>query len=100
MLSDTERDLGPLQLMALRDLKRKWPAIEWTILGTACVLVFCGVLTAGLWPFFPPKNHVRWLKNQQGLLFGDYATVFSSGRLNLDATGPDCALELWLQPQL
>ncbi|MFY9744020.1 MAG: VanZ family protein [Candidatus Sulfotelmatobacter sp.] len=69
-------------------------------LDIICVLVLCGILTAGLWPFFPPKNKVSWLKNEHGLLFGDYATVFSSGSLTLRGSKPDCTLELWLQPGL
>ena len=69
-------------------------------LDIICVLVLCGILTAGLWPFFPPKNKVSWLKNEHGLLFGDYATVFSLGSLTLHRSRPDCTLELWLQPGL
>jgi hypothetical protein len=84
----------------LRNLRHDWRIVERPILGGACVLVLCGILTAGLWPFFPPKNQVSWSKNGRGLLFGDYATAVSSGDLNFNGPGTDCAIELWLQPGL
>jgi len=86
--------------MPAHALKSTWQSFCQAILGAICVLVLCGILTAGLWPFFPPKNHVSWLKNEHGLLFGDYATVFSPGSLTLHGPRPDCTLELWLQPGL
>ncbi len=86
--------------MALRNLQRDWQTIKQPILGAACVLVLCGILTAGLWPFSPPKNQVSWVKEEHGLLFGDYATVFSPGSLTLHGSRPDCTLEIWLQPGL
>jgi hypothetical protein len=87
-------------IMSAHNLQRTLPVFKQTILGTVCVLVVCGILTAGLWPFVPPQNQVTWLKNENGLLFGDYATVLSSGNLALNGSRPDCTLELWLRPGL
>lgn len=69
------------------------------LLKTACVLVLCGILVAGLWPFHAPKNAVSWLSNRNGLLFGDYGSILSAGEFRPSATqdGP-CSLEIWLQP--
>ena len=54
----------------------------------------------GLWPFHAPSNDVAWLKYRDGLRFGEYGTVISSG--TFQATGlPDessCSIEIWLQP--
>jgi hypothetical protein len=74
--------------------------LEARILTLLCACVLAGILVAGLWPFFPPKNDVRWLKNQNGLRFGDYATIVSTGALNLSTEKPGCSLEIWLQPGL
>jgi VanZ family protein len=73
--------------------------LEHKMLVLCCILVLAGILTAGLWPFFPPKNQVSWLPEGNGLSFGDYATVFSSDNLNLGIPG-DCTLALWLEPGL
>jgi hypothetical protein len=61
--------------------------------------VLCGILVAGLWPFHTPKNEVTWLSNRNGLLFGDYGSILSSGEFNMTGSqeGP-CSLEIWLQP--
>lgn len=70
--------------------------------GVICLLILCGILAAGLWPFHSPKNEVAWLGNENGLLFGDYGTVLSSGTLKM-ANSEDrasCSLEIWLQPGL
>ena len=69
------------------------------LLRAACVLVLCGILVAGLWPFHAPKNAVSWLSNRNGLLFGDYGSILSAGEFRPSASkdGP-CSLEIWLQP--
>jgi VanZ family protein len=69
------------------------------LLRAACVLVLCGILVAGLWPFHAPKNAVSWLSNRNGLLFGDYGSILSAGEFRLSASqeGP-CSLEIWFQP--
>jgi hypothetical protein len=72
------------------------------ILQVICGMILCGILIAGLWPFTPhPKNQVQWLDHQNGLYFGDYATILSSAPLHMDGPqdGP-CSVELWLQPGL
>ena len=73
------------------------------LLGPICVLVVFGLLTAGLWPFNPfPQNNVSWLTDQNGLRFGDKATIFSSGTFEVTRSNeePFCSLEIWLQPAL
>lgn len=74
--------------------------LESRILTLMCGCVLGGILVAGLWPFFPPKNQVQWLDDRNGLRFGDYATIVSSGSLKLTPEKPDCSLEIWLQPGL
>jgi hypothetical protein len=72
------------------------------ILQVICGMILSGILIAGLWPFTPhTKNQVQWLGQQNGLSFGDYATILSSAPLNLDGPpdGPS-SIELWLQPGL
>jgi hypothetical protein len=73
------------------------------VLAALCVVTLCGILAAGLWPFNPyPKNEVSWLPNQNGLSFGDYGTLFSSGEFHStnSPTDKSCSLEIWLQPGL
>jgi VanZ family protein len=70
-------------------------------LGPICLLLVCGLLGAGLWPFNPfLKNDVDWLADQNGLRFGDKATIFSSGTFEVPTSNeePFCSLEIWLQP--
>ena len=76
--------------------------IEKRALAAVCVCVLCGILIAGLWPFFPPKNEVSWLDHENGLRFGEHGVIFSSGPLNMpDLSGENaCGIELWLQPGL
>jgi hypothetical protein len=70
-------------------------------LATICLLVLCGILVAGLWPFHAPKNEVTWLSDSNGLFFGKYGSVVSAGVLQADplqANG-SCSLEIWLEPR-
>jgi len=67
-----------------------------------CALVLGVTLYAGFSPFTPHlKNEVHWLDGQNGLYFGEYASILSSAPLALDGPpdGP-CTVELWLQPGL
>jgi len=67
-----------------------------------CLCLLAGILAFGLWPFTPRRhNDVGWIRNQDGLLFGEYATILSSAPLRVDGPpdGP-CSVELWLQPGL
>ena len=50
-------------------------------LALICIAVLCTILTLGLWPFHSPRNEVAWLVNHDGLHFGTYGTVISSGSL-------------------
>jgi exosortase len=70
--------------------------LEKRLLGAVCAFVLGCILTAGLWPFLPPKNQVSWLDHENGLLFGEYGTLVSSGNLNLQGSG--CTVEIWLEP--
>lgn len=66
-----------------------------------CLLVLFGILAAGLWPFNPyPKNEVSWIPNENGLRFGDYGTVLSSGPIRMinSQDAGSCSLEIWLRP--
>ena len=69
-------------------------------IGILCIAVLAGILVLGLWPFHAPRNEVTWLPDHNGLRFGDYGTVISSGAFN--GTGSreaaPCSVELWLQP--
>ena len=72
------------------------------ILGFLCVGLTIGLLYVGLRPFRHIANEVAWLGSENGLRFGDYATIISSGPLEL-ASSDDVSpwsLELWLTPGL
>jgi len=71
------------------------------LLGAICLLLLCGILVAGLWPFHAPKNEVSWLNDGSGLLFGEYGSIVSSGafQANESKDAAPCSLEIWLQPQ-
>ena len=75
--------------------------IELRILAVLCTFVFFGILVAGLWPFRSPRNEVTWLRNVNGLRFGHYGTILSSGAFATPISqeeGP-CSLEIRLQPR-
>src|SRR5579862_3452075 len=71
------------------------------LLVLICAFVLCTVLTLGLWPFHSPRNEVTWLENRNGLRFGSYGTVLSSGSFRLRSlqNNPEASLEIWLQPK-
>ena len=70
------------------------------LLAILCIAVLAGILVAGLWPFHTPANEVTWLKDRNGLRFGDYGTVRSTGALDRPVSGDpqSCSIELWLRP--
>jgi VanZ family protein len=70
--------------------------------GLVCLSVLCGILVAGLWPFHAPRNAVTWLENQNGLCFGRYGTIVSSGTFQMAGSGDEASssLEIWFQPGL
>ena len=75
-------------------------AIEVRVLVLLCILVLCAILVAGLWPFHAPLNEVSWLRNANGLRFGRYGTVLSSGALATPSSQDEesCSIEIWLRP--
>jgi len=67
--------------------------------GVVCLCVLGIILTAGLWPFHVPANHVKGLKSGNGLEFGGHGSVVSSGVFRGgDLIGASGALEIWLEP--
>lgn len=73
-----------------------------TTFGALCLFILCGILVAGLWPFHAPKNQVSWLLNENGLRFGDHATIISSAPFKTTRSQDEaaCSLEMWLEPGL
>jgi hypothetical protein len=55
-----------------------------------------------LWPFHAPDNQVSWLQSGDGLSFGSYGMVMSSGILKTapSAADPSCSIEMWVRPAL
>jgi hypothetical protein len=90
------------------------------VLGVLTLAVMSGILFAGLWPFSPfgsnarhwmkdehgvrfiffPPNEVRWFPDEDGLYFGDYGSIFSSGEFEPKKSGDAKAasIEIWLEP--
>jgi hypothetical protein len=73
---------------------------QTNILGALCILILCGILIAGLWPFHSPVNDVTWLGDENGLRFGRHGTILSSGPLSISSSEDQtsAALEMWIQP--
>ncbi|HEY1658112.1 MAG TPA: VanZ family protein [Candidatus Sulfotelmatobacter sp.] len=70
------------------------------LLRVACVLVLCGILVAGLWPFHAPRNNVGWLAQGAGLEIGKYGSIVTAGEFTNAKPDTDgsCSLEIWLAP--
>ncbi len=87
------------KLKTVMDLSISKGAIELKILGVFCILLLCGILVAGLWPFHSPRNQVTWLKNASGLRFGHHGTILSSGSFTTSGSEDrlSCALEMRLR---
>jgi VanZ family protein len=70
--------------------------------GVLCLLILCGILVAGLWPFQKPLNRVSWLENENGIRLAGRGTLWSSD--SFQTTGPQDeearSLDLWVQPAL
>src|ERR1700722_19971823 len=66
-----------------------------------CVAVVCVVLSLGLWPFHSPRNDVAWQGDRNGLRFGRFSTVISSGAFpkTSEESEPSGSVEVWLQPR-
>jgi VanZ family protein len=59
------------------------------------------LLVAGLWPFNVwPRNNVRWLPTQNGILLGHNASVVGSGVFVAPNNDQEarCSLEIWFRP--
>lgn len=72
-----------------------------TMIGGLLLFVLFATLAATFWPFNPyPRNEVTWLKDSNGLRFGDYSQILSSGEFSEagSADPSSCSLEIWFQP--
>lgn len=71
------------------------------LLAFASLVVLGITLTLGLWPFCAPRNRVKWMNNAEGLSFGRYGTVFSSGSFSPVTSGEEVrrSVEVWIQPE-
>jgi len=79
----------------------KGVVVSHRVLGAICVLLACGMLVAGLWPFNPlPKNEVRWLTDRNGLQFGHDGTIVSKEPFEVAEQNQNsfCSFEIYLQP--
>lgn len=76
--------------------------IRARIPGLVCLSLLCVILALGLWPFHRPKNEVAWLGKENGLRFGGYGTILSSGTFQMVGSQDEASssLEIWLQPGL
>lgn len=88
----------------MRLLDNKGPLLSarvaHVILLIICGAILCAILIAGLSPFTShPRNEVKWLTNENGLHFGEYASILSSAPLRWEGSpdGP-CSIEFWMQP--
>lgn len=81
---------------SLYELIRKllWPRLPFT----CCLLLWCGILAAGLWPFRGPRNDVTWPRDEPALGLDGYNVLFSSGMVS--ASGSGCSVELLLTPKM
>lgn len=68
------------------------------IVKALCLSILCGILIAGLWPFHVYNNDVNWLENENGLHFGGYGSIVSTGVFSANPAkgGLSCSLEMWL----
>jgi len=66
---------------------------------SVCIAILLVILTLGLWPFHAPRNAVSWLQDRNGLRFGDYGTVMSSGAFQQTASPNHaaCSIEIWIE---
>ncbi len=68
-----------------------------TVLGALSLCTLGGILVAGLWPFHAPENEVSWNAHGNGLRFGDYGVLLSSGLFN-PPPHSSASLEVWMEP--
>ncbi len=86
----------------MKSIKLLFGLMTRKVLASICLLVLCGILVAGLWPFHAPRNEVSWLNNGNGLLLGEYGSIVSLGAFDANDSkeAAPCSLEIWLQPSL
>ena len=64
------------------------PEAKKKFLAGLCLILLCGILVAGLWPFdFYAKNEVTWIPNEGGLLFGDHGSIYSVSSIPAQNSG-------------
>jgi VanZ like family/Concanavalin A-like lectin/glucanases superfamily len=83
--------------------KTGWSKHSESIVRALLLFFLCATLVATLWPFTPyPRNDVSWLKNSNGLRFGGYGSISSSGEFSKMEAGdsPSCTIEVWFEPGL
>lgn len=73
--------------------------------GVICLGVCIAILVAGLWPFFWPKNEVKWLPDKNGISFYGKGIVYTPDPLNvftqnLSQNNNPISIELWLQSKV
>jgi hypothetical protein len=68
------------------------------IVGVICAFILCVILIAGLFPFRPPRNDVRWLQGENGIRFGNRGIVVSTAPFLSDSGEGPCSLEIYLRP--
>lgn len=69
-----------------------WPRVPFR----HCLVGWCGILIAGLWPFHGPRNEVTWAHDEPALVLSGYNVIFSPGMFS--SSGSGCSIELWLTP--
>src|SRR5262249_31831775 len=76
-----------------------------TLLRFSCLLLWFGLMLAGLWPFnFRPRNQANWLPAERGVHFDRYGQIYSQGPMRLrpasaiETSGPGFTLELGVSP--
>jgi len=74
--------------------------VQANLLRLVCGLVLLCTLIAGLWPFHAPRNDVRWLKTENGIIFGKHGSLVSAGIFNAGQfqASRSCSIQIWLKP--
>lgn len=69
------------------------------MLGFICVMLFGGILYAGLHPFHSPDNQVTWIAGAHAVRLGEYGTLLSSRAFPAPLHGgAERSLEFWVKP--
>jgi len=75
-------------------------AADLRIVEVLCALTLGGILIAGLWPFYPPRNEAEWVKNENAIQFGRHGSLVSAGAFRTNKSNDDGSgsIEVWLKP--